>query len=122
MGASESKTVADLVNQVSAEVIMRNMSSCSGQSDQYMNINNTGNTWFTNYSQTSSVNMTCIANFQVDNSVIIRFLAQSSKKHKNKVLVCWILYILIPPQQKFISETWFHLRLLMRLYKKLLVN
>jgi hypothetical protein len=69
MGGTSSKTLVDIVNESSAEVITRNMQSCSSSINQTQVYNMTGFSYGFNASQDASINMSCVANFKMNDQI-----------------------------------------------------
>ena len=70
MGPTQSKNIIDIINQVSAEVVIKNMQHCAGSVMQSQTMVLAGTNNNLSQRQDASLNLSCAANFQVDNKVI----------------------------------------------------
>jgi len=68
MGQNQSSSVASIVSQAAASVIVNNIQNCSASSSQAQNVVG-GFLFFSDITQTSTINQTCVANFQVTNDI-----------------------------------------------------
>lgn len=72
MGQNKSRAVADICNQVAAEVITENLQGCKSNANQDMVIKTTGLVLFTDYKQTSNLNMKCVADFKMNANIAVQ--------------------------------------------------
>jgi hypothetical protein len=84
MGQNKSRSIADIANRVSAEVIMQNMQNCSGSVSQNMSIGNEGLVWGSTYKQTASINLSCAANFQMNSDIAAKIATQIQHEASTK--------------------------------------
>lgn len=89
MGQTKSKNLVDIVNDVSASVIMNNVQNCSSVSTQTQNISNSG--WLIGVSQssTSVINLNCASSFQMNTDIanqIANAIAQEAKSQNIALL------------------------------------
>ena len=70
MGKNQSKTIVDITNQVIPQVLIQHMQACNSAAGLNQDIVNTGLMFGSNISQSSNISVSCVANFQVDNTVI----------------------------------------------------
>jgi len=71
MGQNKSKSLIDMVNEVSTNVLIKHMQNCSSTSLQSQTFTDTGGFYLGfEQSQAAMISQSCIANFKVDNKVI----------------------------------------------------
>lgn len=70
MGQKKSKSVVDIVNEVTPQVLIEHMQQCNSSIDQTQRVVNSGIKLFHTTSQTATLSLSCVANFQVTNEVI----------------------------------------------------
>jgi len=70
MGPIQSKNFASIVNDVSAEIIVKNMQNCTGSVDQEQILTGSGWNLFSSQKQDASINLSCAANFKMDANIV----------------------------------------------------
>lgn len=80
MGANKSKTLTEIVNETSAEVILQNMQNCQSNTSQVQEVNVTGFGFGNTYEQTANINLSCAANFKMNNDIAMQIANQISQK------------------------------------------
>lgn len=70
MGPRLSKTTIDIVNEIAPEVIIQHAQNCNASVSQNMQYTNTGFSLFSSREQTASINLSCLANFQMNANII----------------------------------------------------
>ncbi len=70
MGQKKSKSAADIVNEVTPQVLIEHMQQCNAAVDQSQKVVNTGISLFRSTRQTATMSLNCVANFQVTADVI----------------------------------------------------
>ncbi len=80
MGGNESKSIANIVNEVVPEVIIRNTQGCNSSVGLSQTVTNKGLMLGSTVSNTAEVSVSCLANFKVDNSVITQISNEIQQK------------------------------------------
>jgi len=84
MGANFTQEVLDLVNQTTTNVLMKNMSTCKASSTMNQNVDITGSSWFSWFEQSSSIDMTCLGKFQMNDSIVNQIANEIQQQAINK--------------------------------------
>ena len=80
MGATSSKTISSITNEVAAEVIMKSMQNCTSISEQSQTMNVTG--WAIGNSQTqkATLNLSCAGNFKMTADVSNQIVSEIQQR------------------------------------------